>query len=212
MRQNAVPILESYGVDLVLCGHSHCYERSFLIDGHYGSSGTFASAMKINGGSGREDETGPYVKPTAGPGANQGAVYVVAGSSGQATFGSMDHPAMFFDELQLGSLVLDINGGVMQAAFLRETGAIDDYFTIIKGDAQGVFHTVAMELAGGNITLRWQSRADRYYQVERATMLAPANWSVVMPGQPGNGGEMTWSSQVDAATPRAFYRVLQYSD
>ena len=38
MRQNIVPILESYDVDLVLCGHSHAYERSYLINGHYGFS------------------------------------------------------------------------------------------------------------------------------------------------------------------------------
>ena len=38
MRENVVPILEDYGVDLVLTGHSHAYERSFLIDGHYGIS------------------------------------------------------------------------------------------------------------------------------------------------------------------------------
>ena len=36
MRQNALPILEADGVDLVLTGHSHSYERSFLLDGHYG--------------------------------------------------------------------------------------------------------------------------------------------------------------------------------
>src|SRR5262249_49559418 len=41
MRQNAVETLENYGVDLVLSGHSHSYERSFLIDGHYGKSSTF---------------------------------------------------------------------------------------------------------------------------------------------------------------------------
>ena len=29
--------LEQYGVDLVLSGHSHSYERSYLVDGHYGS-------------------------------------------------------------------------------------------------------------------------------------------------------------------------------
>jgi len=28
MRQNIVPILEAHGVDLVVCGHSHNYERS----------------------------------------------------------------------------------------------------------------------------------------------------------------------------------------
>src|SRR5438552_16877275 len=45
MRQNANPILESHGVDLVLTGHSHSYERSFLLDGHYGTSNTLTSAM-----------------------------------------------------------------------------------------------------------------------------------------------------------------------
>src|SRR6185369_11675045 len=55
MRENAVRLLEQGGVDLVLTGHSHSYERSFLIDGHYGSSATFTSSMKKDGGSGRED-------------------------------------------------------------------------------------------------------------------------------------------------------------
>ena len=36
MRQNFVTLLEEHGVDLVLCGHSHTYERSVLLDGHYG--------------------------------------------------------------------------------------------------------------------------------------------------------------------------------
>ena len=46
MCQNALPILEQHGVDLVLTGHSHSYERSYLIDGHYGASSTFTEAMK----------------------------------------------------------------------------------------------------------------------------------------------------------------------
>ena len=41
MRQYALPILEDHGVDLVLAGHSHSYERSMLIDGHYGTSSEF---------------------------------------------------------------------------------------------------------------------------------------------------------------------------
>ena len=52
MRENAVPILDDYGVDLTLTGHSHSYERSFLIDGHYGDSATFSGSMKIDGGDG----------------------------------------------------------------------------------------------------------------------------------------------------------------
>ncbi len=43
MRENVLPVLEAAGVDLVLSGHSHSYERSFLIDGHYGPSSTFSA-------------------------------------------------------------------------------------------------------------------------------------------------------------------------
>ena len=38
MRQNFLPMLEDNGVDLVMSGHSHSYERSYLINGHYGNS------------------------------------------------------------------------------------------------------------------------------------------------------------------------------
>ena len=66
MRQNAVPILESYGVDLVLCGHSHVYERSYLLHGHYGYMNSLQPSMILDAGSGRVDDTGAYVKQTSG--------------------------------------------------------------------------------------------------------------------------------------------------
>ncbi len=57
MRENVLPILEDFGVDLVLAGHSHSYERSFLLDSHYGSSATLKPAtMILNGGDGRLDD------------------------------------------------------------------------------------------------------------------------------------------------------------
>jgi hypothetical protein len=34
--------------------------------------------------------------------------------------------------MQLGSLVLDIDGNRLDATFVRENGAVDDYFTILK--------------------------------------------------------------------------------
>ncbi|MCA9243402.1 MAG: metallophosphoesterase family protein, partial [Phycisphaerales bacterium] len=79
MRQNALPILEAAGVDLVLTGHSHSYERSMLLDGHYGTSNTLTPAMVVDDGDGDETGDGAYRKPTLGLGANEGAVYVVAG-------------------------------------------------------------------------------------------------------------------------------------
>ncbi len=132
MRESAVPILEEAGIDLVLCAHSHNYERSFLIDGHHGRSSTFRPEMLMGAGSGREDAEGPYLKE---PGAHHGAVYVVMGSSGEAWGGGkLDHPAMFLGANVLGSLVVDIADGRMDVRFIRESGDIIDYFTILKRD------------------------------------------------------------------------------
>ena len=133
MRQNALPILEQYGVDLVLAGHSHSYERSRLIDGHYGSSSTLTSTMVLDPGSGRLDGTGAYHKATLGPAAHEGAVYVVAGSSGQVSGGTLNHPVMYVSLNTLGSVVLDVNQNVLNARFVSSTGAVSDYFTVVKG-------------------------------------------------------------------------------
>ena len=133
MRANALPILESYGVDLVLAGHSHSYERSYLIDGHYGSSSTFTESMKIDGGSGKESETGHYAKNGAGQ-PNQGAVYVVSGSAGKtSSSGSMDHPAMLVNLVSLGSVVLDFNDNRLDVSFVNSSASVADNFTILKG-------------------------------------------------------------------------------
>ncbi|MGJ8642483.1 MAG: metallophosphoesterase [Luteolibacter sp.] len=139
MRTNFLPILETGGVDLVLSGHSHSYERSFLIDGHYGISKTFTPAMQKDDGSGREKETGAYVKPLTGPRNNFGAVYVVPGSAGKKSGGKLNHPAMFVSLNQLGSLVLDINGPRLDATFVQADGkpvgskfTTPDTFTILK--------------------------------------------------------------------------------
>jgi len=85
MRQNAVPILEEAGVDLVLAGHSHSYERSYLIDRHDGIASTFSDSNLVDGGDGREGSDGAYRKPSAGPAPHEGAVYLVAGSSAGGT-------------------------------------------------------------------------------------------------------------------------------
>ena len=211
MRENFVPLLESYGVDLVLCGHSHSYERSYLIDGHYGHSSTFAPSMLKDGSSGREEDTGPYVKPTFGPGANQGAVYIVAGSSGQVTGAAVNHPIMYYNALRLGSVVIDVDNEALRAYFLRESGLVEDYFSIYKGSAPPRFERVTASLeANGMMTLYWYSQGDRYYQVERKTDLDSGVWTAVATSLEGTGGIMTWSTPVNEA--QAFYRVYQYSD
>jgi len=133
MRQNVVPILENFGVDLVLSGHSHSYERSFLIDGHYGDSTTFGAAMKKDGGSGRPDASGAYQKPTYSMAPHEGTVYTVAGTAGHLGGGTLNHPAMYLSQAVLGSLVLDVLGNRLDATFLDSTGVRRDYFSIVKG-------------------------------------------------------------------------------
>jgi hypothetical protein len=89
--------------------------------------------MIKDSGSGRPAQGGAYQKPTSGTAPHEGAVYAVAGSSGQISGGTLNHPAMFISLNQLGSMVLDVDGNRLDAKFLRETGAIDDSFTILKG-------------------------------------------------------------------------------
>ena len=133
LRQNAVPLLERYGVDLVLTGHTHAYERSYLIDGHYGLSDTFTDAMKKGPGDGSATGDGAYRKPATVGAPHAGAVYVVAGNAGVIkTGGSLDHPAMAVSFWILGSMVLDVNGNRLDAKFLGSTGDIWDDFTILK--------------------------------------------------------------------------------
>ena len=128
MRENALPILEEAGVDLVLCGHSHSYERSYYINGHYDKSWTLdTNTMIIDAGDGRPGGDGPYTRQST-----TGAVYVVAGNSGQTTGGALNHPVMFFSLNQLGSLVLDISGDILQARFIDDQGVVRDNFAIVK--------------------------------------------------------------------------------
>ncbi|MFZ1687651.1 MAG: metallophosphoesterase family protein [Flavobacteriales bacterium] len=134
MRQNILPILEAHGVDLVLTGHSHSYERSYLIDGHYGLSSTFnMSTMRLDGAAGRISELGAYQK--AGDMApHDGAVYTVCGVGGKKdAVGSLNHPAMFMSTYsQLGSLLIDIDGTALHAKFLNDAGAVIDHYDIEK--------------------------------------------------------------------------------
>jgi acid phosphatase type 7 len=133
MRRNFLPLLDSFSVDLVLSGHSHAYERSKFIEGHYGNSNTFNAATHVKqSGSGRIDNGGAYNKTTTGL-AHAGTVYVVAGNGAEAAGGSLNHSAMFFSLNEIGSLVLDVDGLTLNAKFINGSGTTRDYFTMTKG-------------------------------------------------------------------------------
>jgi hypothetical protein len=132
MRTNAVPILESGGVDLVLTGHTHDYERSMLMDGHYGFSWELQPSMILDSGDGDPLGDGAYIKPIAAGSPNAGAVYIVAGSSGSTKAGALDHPIMVTSLLELGSVIIEVDGPEMDVRFLNDSGLTLDEFEIRK--------------------------------------------------------------------------------
>ena len=137
MRENILPILEAGGVDLALTGHSHSYERSYLIDGHYDDSDSFLlGTHALDSGDGSTTGDGAYNKVT-GQAPHLGAVYIVAGSSGKTSGvqGDAPHEAMrnLLPLQVLGSVVLDVDDKVMDVTFLSGTGTVDDSFRIAKG-------------------------------------------------------------------------------
>lgn len=182
MRANIVPILEDYGVDLVLTGHSHSYERSKLIDGHYGLSGTLTSSMVLNGGNGRG--TGAYTKSAAGPMPHEGAVYAVAGASGKISGGPLNHPAMFISINVLGSMVLDVDNNRLDAKYLDDKGVVRDSFTMVKGTDARTTITVDNNNAGFSVLGTWStgtSATDKHgadYRFRNTQAVSePATWS-----------------------------------
>ncbi|MEN9359293.1 MAG: hypothetical protein RL095_828 [Verrucomicrobiota bacterium] len=138
MRSTFLPLFEQYGVDLVLNGHSHSYERSKFIDGHYGLSSTFNPALKSAGGhvvqSGSGDDSSPYLKP-ATRSARSGVVYNLAGSSGKISGGTLDHPAMEKSLNVLGSVLITVSGDTLHADFIDSTNTIRDTYVIKKSAA-----------------------------------------------------------------------------
>ena len=140
MRNNALPILEAAGVDLVLTGHSHSYERSYQIHGHYGVSSSFDPVtMLVNGGDGRLDGDGAYVRSSE----TNGAVYIVAGSSGKVSSTIPDQPnwhsVMFDHRRELGSVVIDAHPSRLDVGFLTDLGVMSDHFSILHPEAPSPF-------------------------------------------------------------------------
>jgi acid phosphatase type 7 len=138
IRQNLLKILERYKVDMILCGHSHNYERSKLMKGHYGNEASFnAASFNLSSSSGKYDGSGsscPYAKNSAT--SYNGTVYVVAGSSGQLSpnmQASYPHAAMYYsDNSTGGSLALEIEANRLDAKWVCADGSIRDKFTIVK--------------------------------------------------------------------------------
>lgn len=151
IRQNLLQILERNGVDLVLCGHSHSYERSYLLNGYYSDAASFDGAVHAKSVSTAKYDGSPNSCPYTKE--KTGTVYIVSGSAGKVGGSSLGFPhnAMYYSDVwHGGSLMLEIEGNRLDAKWLCADGEIRDNFTLMK-DAN-IHDTLPVHI-GDEITL-----------------------------------------------------------
>jgi len=157
MRMIFLPLLESHGVDLQLTGHSHSYERSLLLDGHYGTSDTFDPAEHaFDTGDGDPAGHGAYAKDAMGLEPNMGAVYSVVGSSSKNS-GVDSHPVMKRSISYEGSMLVDIDGAALEAVFIDKDGDTRDRFRIEKVPEPAATTTQLAGLALLSLMHHWRA-------------------------------------------------------
>jgi len=158
MRVTFAPVFESYGVDVIYSGHSHSYERSWYLRGHYGMSDSFDVTSNALLDADGNPALGQGNQPYPQGGSQDRAVYTVAGNAGKAdkekpcqegrVMGCtlpnwLQHPAhRTFSESRSGfrshgialkgSVVLDASKNTLISRFVDEHGQVLDYFTIIR--------------------------------------------------------------------------------
>ncbi len=131
MRQHIMPIIESGGVDLVLGGHSHIYERSMLIDGAYGATNSPAENNVLDDGDGDPDGDGAYRK-SAGIHPHQGTVAIVSGNAGAAISRKGTIPLMKRTMAEYGSVIVDVDGDTLTGRMINRAGKVRDLFSLVK--------------------------------------------------------------------------------
>lgn len=133
LRENLTPILERYGVDLVLNGHSHGYERFYRIKDQRGLANTFDRNRHLAETTNGRYDGSPNSCPILTKG--QGTIYVVNGSGGQLGGQQPDfpHPATVYNNVTTGgSMLLDVADNRLDAQFILADGSVPDRFTIMK--------------------------------------------------------------------------------
>jgi PKD repeat protein len=113
LHDNLVPLFESHDVDLVLSGHSHVYERSFLARDDAILQADVAEYTKV--------------------GSPDGTVYMVTGCGGKSGSGPLDHPLMARSYGSvLGFNVMDVSWEELRGRFIEDDGRTTDLFTLRK--------------------------------------------------------------------------------
>ncbi len=205
IRERFIRILERYGVDMVLCGHSHGYERSYLLKGFYNTPASplldanFNAATHTATGNtqnARYNGTANSCAYTYNSGRyNHGSMYIVAGSAGQlgGTTAGYPHDAMYYSNATNGGvLYFETDSNRLDAKFVSYNAAGDptpvlrDSFTIFK-DVNKVQNIIITTNTPLSLSASW-----------RGTYL----W-------PNNGSVTTQNVTVNTSTPGIFNYIVR---
>jgi UDP-2,3-diacylglucosamine pyrophosphatase LpxH len=179
VRENFIRILERYGVDLVICGHSHGYERSYLLKNYY--KATPASPALLDADFRKNlhtaDSSSALYNGTAGSCAytynsgqyNHGTVYTVSGSAGkndQVAQAGYPHDAMYFSQTgKGGAFYFEVDSNRLDAKYIWQNGnstpIVGDSFTVFKDVKKFTTYSVAVG-ATLNIQSSWKGTYNWY--------------------------------------------------
>jgi acid phosphatase type 7 len=144
MRENFIRILERNGIDMILNGHSHDYERSYLLKGYYKQNPADPALNEVNfnvathavnSSSAKYNASANSCTYTTNSGKyNHGTVYVVSGSAGAdgGVNAGYPHNAFPFSQDDGGMFYFEVENNRLDAKFIRRDGIIADNFTIMK--------------------------------------------------------------------------------
>lgn len=120
MRDMYHPLFERYGVDLVLTGHAHNYQRSYPLSYNTARPGRPLIA---------DHNQFQYVNTT-------GTIFTIAGTGGESIQGVEKKPYLASIYEGFGCLNVQINGRTLNAEFYTGAGKTIDHFGIVKNHSQ----------------------------------------------------------------------------
>jgi len=161
-RMHLMPLLEEAGVDLVLGGHIHHYQRSVLTDGVYRTPASRKDTV-VDDGDGDPAGDGPYRK-SAGLNPHEGTVAVVVGTGGGGTFLESLCPFTRTAFCEYGVLAVDIEGDTLTGRFINLDGKVRDRFQIVKR-GKVPRRRVADPRPGPTMRLRRRLWGERFVQI-----------------------------------------------
>ena len=149
IRERLIRILERYGVDLVICGHSHGHERSYLLKNFYKANAAAPNTVETNFSKllHTADSSSALYSGAAGSCAytynsgqyNHGTVYTVSGSAGKFGHGTSSgypHNAMFYSSNAFGGVFyIEVDSNRLDAKYVTQNASLPvvrDSFTIFK--------------------------------------------------------------------------------